>query len=213
MGTAVRILILLIGLGGPLYWLVIRRWMGTWGATDAEISKPLPGDDLVPNAHSVVTHAITINAPPSAVWPWLLQLGQERGGFYSYQRLENLIGCDIHNVYAIDPALQIRETGERVSLGAPEGFPHYIVNAIANEHALVLYGEDPALRTTWQFVVEHAGTNETRLLVRSRFHRSPGFGAWLAYAVVVPPAHFIMEHRMMLTIKRLAESTRTPLPA
>lgn len=212
MGTTIGILALLVSLSG-FYWLIIRRWMETWGATDAEIQQSLPGDALVPEAHSTVTHAITVDAPPSAVWPWLLQLGQERGGFYSYQRLENLIGCEIHNVYQIDPDLQIRKAGERVSLGAPETYPFYIVETIEPEHALVLLGEDPALRTTWQFVLEGAGSGQTRLLVRSRFSRSPGLGAWLAYAVLVPPAHFIMEHRMMKTIKQLAESMCAPVHA
>lgn len=202
-----------VGLFGLVHWAIIRPWMATWGASSAEQSTPLPGDALVPDADSVVTHALTINAPPSAVWPWLLQLGQERGGFYSYQRLENLIGCEIHNVYHIDPDLQITEVGERVSLGAPEGFPFYTVNAIEPGRALVLYGEDSALRTTWQFVLEPVGAGQTRLLIRSRFSRSPGLGPWLTYGVLMPPAHFIMERQMMRTIKRLAESTRVTVPA
>lgn len=205
--------VIVLGLVAALYWRVIRHWMANWGATEAECVMPLPGDELVPEPQSIVTHAITINAPPSAVWPWLLQFGQERGGFYSYQRLENLIGCDIHNFYQIDPDRQITAIGERVSLGATDQFPHYIVNAIEPEHALVLLGEDDDLRTTWQYVLEPAGTDQTRLLIRSRFSRSPGLGPWLVYGVLMPPAHFIMEHKMMRTIKRLAESTGVAVPA
>jgi hypothetical protein len=196
-----------------LYRLVAEPWMATWGATEKEQAMPLPGDELVPEPQSTVTHAITIDAPSSAVWPWLLQLGQERGGFYSYQRLENLIGCEIHNLYEIDPDLQITEIGERVSLGATDNYPHYIVNAIEPGRSLVLLGEDSDLRTTWQYVLEPAGADRTRLLIRSRFERSPGFGPWLVYGVLMPPAHFIMERKMMRTIKRLAESTGVAVPA
>lgn len=213
MGIAIITVLLAVSLLGPLYWLVIRRWMASWGATDAELVKPLPGDELVPDAQSVVTHTITIDAPPGAVWPWLLQLGQERGGFYSYQRLENLIGCQIHNVYQIDPELQITAVGERVSLGATDDYPHYIVNAIERGRALVLLGEDPTLRTTWQYVLEPTGSGQTRLLIRSRFARSPGFSTWLIYGVIMPPLHFIMERQMMRTVKRLAESTGVPVLA
>ena len=210
MGIVIGTSAIVLSLFGSLYWLVIRHWMATWGATDAELALSLPGDELVPDPQSIVTHAIAIDAPPSAVWPWLLQLGQERGGFYSYQRLENMIGCEIHNVYQIDPDLQITEVGERVSVGATDNYPHYTVNAIEPGRALVLLGEDDDLRTTWQYVLESAGTGQTRLLIRSLFARSPGFGPWLVYGVLMPPAHFIMEQKMMRTIKHLAESTGSP---
>lgn len=74
-----------------------RLWYNRWGATAEECEKALPGDELVPHPRIASTRAITIQAPPAAVWPWLVQMGQGRGGLYSYDGLENLIGCDIHS--------------------------------------------------------------------------------------------------------------------
>src|SRR5689334_13524236 len=76
------------------YTFLIRPWHLRWGATDAEAQEPMPGDDVVPNPKHAATHAITINAPVADVWPWLVQMGQNKGGFYSYSVLENLVGCD-----------------------------------------------------------------------------------------------------------------------
>jgi hypothetical protein len=75
-----------------LYLLVVRPWHLRWGATDAEVRQPLPGDELVPESKLVATRAISIRAPASQVWPWLVQLGQGRAGLYSYEWLENLAG-------------------------------------------------------------------------------------------------------------------------
>src|SRR5215207_10405172 len=95
---------------------VLHRWRTRWGATPEEIRRPLLGDVLVSSPDWSYTHAITIDAPRSAVWPWLLQLGQGRGGFYSYEALENLIGCDIHNVPELRPALQDLHEGDVVRM-------------------------------------------------------------------------------------------------
>ena len=98
---------------------VLHRWRTHWGATDAEVYRPLPGDDLVPRPDWSYTHAITIHAPRAAVWRWLVQLGQGRGGFYSYEPLENLVGCGIHNVREIRPELQRLQKGDVIFLHKP----------------------------------------------------------------------------------------------
>src|SRR5918994_2327372 len=85
---------------------VLHGWRTHWGATDDEVGRPMPGDDLVQAPAWSYNHAIAIRAPRSAVWPWLVQLGQQRGGFYSYEGLENLVGCDIQNVLEFRPELQ-----------------------------------------------------------------------------------------------------------
>src|SRR5438105_9916634 len=88
----------------------------TWGATDQEVGDPLAGDDLISNADMVATRAIAIRASADQVWPWIVQLGQGRGGFYSYDFLENLVGCDIHSADRIATEWQDVEVGDEVRL-------------------------------------------------------------------------------------------------
>jgi hypothetical protein len=92
----------------------LRLWRTKWGATDAEIHRSLPGDDLVPHSKWGWTHAITICASAAEVWPWLMQMGQDRGGLYSYEWLENRVGCDIHNADRIIPEFQHLEVTTRL---------------------------------------------------------------------------------------------------
>jgi hypothetical protein len=93
-----------------------------WGATGEEVAARLPGDKISPDAAAQVTHAITINAPPQCVWPWILQIGQDRGGFYSYTSLENMAGCEMHNVRRIVPEWQNRAAGDIVWFATPRHF-------------------------------------------------------------------------------------------
>jgi hypothetical protein len=96
--------------------LLVRRASLRWGATDDELGMTLDGDDLLPNPDLTSTRAISIAAPRSAVWPWIAQLGQNRGGFYTYDWLENLAGVEIHSTDTIEPELQIRSVGDDVNL-------------------------------------------------------------------------------------------------
>ena len=102
--------------------LIVRPWHTRWRATSQDVRKRLPGDELVPNPTLESTRAITIRAPAEEVWRWLVQLGQDRGGFYSYDRLENLAGADIHNVDWIVPQMQHLKVGDFVPM-APVGQP------------------------------------------------------------------------------------------
>ena len=99
------------------YRYVVQPWHKTWGATEEEAQKPLPGDEFVPDPAYMTTRAITIEAPPEDVWPWLVQVGQDRGGFYSYEWLENIFGLDIHNADEIISEWQNLEVGDIVRLG------------------------------------------------------------------------------------------------
>jgi hypothetical protein len=111
---------LVLGAAFPwAYALVIRPWHLRWGATDEEVEKPLPGDELVPEPVIESTRAITVHAPVEAVWPWLAQLGQDRGGFYSYEWLENLAGAWMRNALSIHPEWQHREVGRPCSCTPP----------------------------------------------------------------------------------------------
>src|SRR3979411_1439588 len=111
-----RYLAALTVIGGPVaaYPLFARRRQLRWGATDTESEEQLPGDDLIGNADISATRAITVRASADEVWPWIAQLGQGRGGFYSYDFLENLVGCDIHSADRIVPEWQDVEVGDEV---------------------------------------------------------------------------------------------------
>ena len=110
-----------------LSWL-IRPWYSRWGAPKGEADRPLPGDEIVPQPTLEVTRAITIQAKPEQIWAWLAQIGQEKGGLYTYQRLENLAGCRIHNAQQIEPQWQNPQPGDNVRLG-PKGYPLFRITA------------------------------------------------------------------------------------
>ena len=178
----------------------------------------LPGDDLVPDPAFASTRAITIGVPAEAVWPWLVQIGQGRGGFYSYSWLENLVGADIHNADRIVSAWQDMRVGHTVRMAPPERFGGHgraIVMMLEPGRALVLGPamESPEARQaavqtgagTWAFILDPIDAQTTRLIVRTRSH------AWEAPQVVFhlyDLAHFIMERKMMQGIKQRAERAR-----
>jgi hypothetical protein len=187
-----------------------RPWYLRWGATDQELNGPLPGDDLVAHPRQQATRALTIQAPAAKVWPWLAQIGQGRGGFYSYTWLENLIGCDIHNADRILPECQQIAAGDRIRLG-PEGYPYYTIAAVEPERALVLRAGDPVadpapIDETWTFVLDPLGADACRLIARNRRDHPASLANWLVWQVLVEPLHFVMEHRMLLGVRQRAEA-------
>ncbi|WP_254521437.1 hypothetical protein [Natrinema caseinilyticum] len=201
------------------YHFVLRPLHRRWGTTDGEARAALPGDDLLPDATDQVTHAIEIDASAEAVWPWLVQLGQDRGGFYSYDWLENAVGADIHNADRIVPEYQDLVEGDIVRL-APEDYPGSSpesapeVALLESGRALVLRppGESPAW--TWAFVLESVDEGTTRLLARMRSNpRRSTIGPFasvpalqrVANYLFWEPAHFVMERGMLRGIKRRAE--------
>ncbi len=159
-----------------------------WGATDVEVGKPLPGDELVPHPVMASTRAVTINAPAEAIWPWLVQIGVGRGGWYSYDWLENLAGLHIHSAERIHPEWQDLQVGDIVPMD-PEGYGATVV-AIEPNRALVMenYGA---------FVLEAIDATTTRLIVRMRV---PGGWPAAMHLLLVEIPHFIMERRMLLGI-------------
>ena len=179
-----------LALGGALV-LVSRST-----ATAAERAAALPGDALVPAPPITTTRAISIVTPPTAVGPWIAQLGQGRGGFYSHAWLENLIGCRIQNAAVIHPEWQSLAEGDEIRMH-PEA-PPLVVREVRPPQALVL-GE-PGVQS-WAFVLEDAGAGRTRLLVRSR--GSFGLPRWLA--PLLEPGHAVMERAMLRGIRDRAE--------
>jgi hypothetical protein len=190
---------------GIVYWFGLRPWHIRWGATEAEIDRLLPGDEIVPLPRKWSTRAISIEAPAEAVWPWIVQIGQGRGGLYSYDWLENLAGCNIHSADRIIPELQHLRAGDNVRLG-PEGYPAYPVAAVESGRALVLGGDDAQLGShSWVFFLEPIDERTTRLIVRSRDSYPPTLGSFVIWRVITEPLHFVMERKMLLGIKRRAE--------
>jgi hypothetical protein len=191
---------------GMAYWLGLRSWHIRWGATDDEVARPLPGDEIVPRRRNWSTRAITIAAPAEYVWPWIAQIGQGRGGLYSYDWLENLAGCDIHSTNQIIPEFQYLEVGDVIRLG-PEGYPAYPVAAVEPGRALVLGGDDPELGPhSWAFVLEPIDDRTTRLIVRSCGDYPPTLANFVIWRVLTEPLHFVMERKMLLGIKQRAEA-------
>ena len=134
-------------LAALVYYFVLRPRCLRWGATDEEIGRDLPGDELLPDPVGYVTRGITINTSPVNVWLWLVQMGQGRGGFYSYDWLENLFGLDIHNADRIVPEWQELAVGDIVRMHPNGGS---MVAAVEPYRALVLYTN--ALTQTGQAV-------------------------------------------------------------
>ncbi|MDX6578512.1 MAG: hypothetical protein QOJ47_61, partial [Gaiellales bacterium] len=136
--------------------LVRGRYL-RWGATDGETRATLPGDDLIPGADIIATRAISIASAAERVWPWIAQLGQGRGGFYSYDFLENLVGCDIHGADRIVPEWQGITVGDEVRLHPEVGLR---VVELEPGHAMVIRGGvpmgpiAPPYDFTWAFVIE-----------------------------------------------------------
>lgn len=210
-GRARRMLawaLIVTGTIGYAYAALARPWHLRWGATAAEVAAPLPGDELAPGAAVVSTRAITIDAPPEAIWPWLAQLGQGRGGFYSYELIENLLGCAIENADAVVPAWQSPAPGDLVKLAPDPGAPPaYVVAQVVPGRALVLghragLSADPGAPwgDTWQFVIEPLNAGSSRLIVRTRGRGEP---AWVFQAI--EPGVFLMEQGMLRGIKSRAE--------
>ncbi|HET9221416.1 MAG TPA: hypothetical protein VFO07_02875, partial [Roseiflexaceae bacterium] len=180
-----------------VYLGMLWPWMVRWGATDAELTMSLPGDEIAPVATS--TRAITIDAPTSEVWQWLVQVGQDRAAFYSYDWLENLAGVDYHNADRIHPEWQQLAPGELVK-GSPDGYlgmpaVGWRPPIVQPERALYLWGP---------ILLEPIDDHTTRLIVRSRGALvSPIVRA--ATTALYDPAHFVMERGMLLGIKARAE--------
>jgi hypothetical protein len=201
-----------------VYVFLFRPWHRRWGATDQEVAGRMPGDEMVPGANLQATRAITIQAPPEAVWPWLVQLGQGRGGFYSYDLLENMMGLDIQSAIRIRPELQGLQEGDRISL-EPGGGGYAVAELEPNRH-LVLFTEgageselDEVFRkanaaSTWTFLLEALDDGEcTRLCVRWRA-RWDLLSSPMSFliGVMLDPIEFVMERKMLRGIKQRAEA-------
>lgn len=183
----------------------MRRWRNQWGATADEIQRALPCDELIPEPRWSSTRGITIAAPPEAVWPWLMQMGDGRGGLYSYQSLENLAGCKMNNRIEIVPELQGLKIGDGIKLH--DKIPALPVIHLVPHRALVIGG--PAVDgvgATWGWYLTPTGVGSTRLVERWRTVYPLTTAGRLGYGqLFVAPISFVMSRKMLLGIKARAE--------
>ena len=189
-----------------LYTRIVRPWMYSWGAYPDELNAMLPGDELVSATTPRSTRGVTIDAPVEQVWPWLAQIGEDRGGFYSYDWLERLIGADIHNTNAIHPEWQELQVGDPVWLARRYGpMARQVVAAVAPKSHLVLMSEPDFDRVSrgdkahgsWAFCLVPQGPR-TRLLAR-------GCGGAVGNAPFDIP-QFVMEQKMLRGIRDRAQA-------
>lgn len=187
---------------------LLRAWTLHFGATEAELDAELPGDDLLEHAGLVATRAVTIDAAPEDVWRWVVQLGQGRGGFYSYDWLENLVGCDVQSTETIEERWQQLTPGDLVHLHPKVALE--VAEAIPARALVLRSVQDPdqppaPYQYTWAFALRRSRGGTTRLVVRERYSYRSGWSA----AVAEPTAalSFVMTEKMLRGIRDRAERT------
>lgn len=208
--------------GGAALLYAARRYYRNWGTTKAECRRRLPGDELVRSPALQSTEGILIDAPVRAVWPWLMQLGEDRAGFYTYESLESLLSRDYHGDHAIRPEWQRLEPGDPVRLAPPgwlgrRGGVLLRVASVVDKQSIVLCGTPPEFpwEAVWSFHLEPHWDDQCRLLVRTRAGlRHPG---QVFVTEAAGPVVSLTVRGMLLGIKERAEATpvatRTPEPA
>jgi len=202
---------------GLAYHLGLRHWCLRWGTTASEAHATLPGDTLFPVYRGEATHAITIQAPPEKIWPWLMQIGQDRSGFYSYTFLENAFTCDMPKVEHLVPEWKPRAQGETVWFCNPIRFNGQgkMVSAVVEpDHAFAMVSPNDwkrlqsggrAQEAFWSFTLQPVDSGHTRLIARVRGGTPPTLASRMLDRLFWEPAHFVMEQKMLRTIRDLSE--------
>lgn len=188
-------------LGPAAYLLFFRSRCLNWGARADEVTAKLPGDELLPDPGLVTTRAITIHAPAGAIWPWLAQMGSGRGGAYSYDWIENLLGLNMHSAEEILPEYQDIKAGDELPLGGHS--PVMRVEVADPPRALAVRSTDQDW--AWIFALLPEG-DSTRLISRNRIAtKALSPASRLFYLLFMEPGSLVMERKMLLGIKRRAE--------
>jgi len=188
------------------YILVARPRQLRWGASAQECEASLPGDDLITSPDLVATRAVTVQTSVGRVWPWIAQMGQGRGGFYSYDFVENLAGCDIHSADRIVAEWQDIKIGDEIKLAPAVGLE---VTALEPGRSLVLRGGVPMGNTpppydfTWAWVLRDEPGGTARLLVRERYAYTRPWARFLVEPVEA--VSFVMTDKMLRGIRDRAE--------
>ncbi len=188
-----------------------------WGATRGEVRKPIAGDDIVPHAKGQTTHAVTISAAAEDVWPWLVQMGYHRAGWYTYPWVDRYLWhIDNPSAARIVPELQDLSIDDLVPDGEP-GTAFYRVAVIEAPHALVLHSTSHVPQPlrgrmtvdwTWAYELRRVDSKTTRLVLRVRATFEPW---WMRsiYDGLIVPSDFIMARSMLRGIARRAEGRQS----
>jgi hypothetical protein len=188
-----------------VYWFPVRRWVRRWGTNDEDLARVMAGDSIIANPTHSATHALTVDASPEDIWPWLVQMGYRRGGLYSYDWLDRLFGyLDRPSANRVLPEFQRLSVDDVIPLGRGKGFR---VTAIESHRALVLSGTSDGFQWVWQFGLYPLDDGRTRLVSRGTQRFANTVGTWL-FMRVMEPAAFIMTRRMLLGLKQRAEGLR-----
>jgi hypothetical protein len=193
------------------------QWLGrTYGATRAERRRPLPGDQLCADPQIGTTHAVTIDAPPERVWPWLVQMGWGRGQWYTARWVDRLLFPNNGpSAETLVPAWQQLAVGDRILDGPPEAHCAFVVDDLDRPRHLVLHSREhlppdwadrfgASIDWTWVFVLERVEGDRTRFLFRTRVRLRPGWVAASYWALIVP-ADYVMSRQMLRGVKARAE--------
>lgn len=182
------------------YFLAYRPWQMRWGATDDEVASVMPGDDLVRGRRWRATRAVPVEALPAHIWPWLVQMGAGRAGWYSYDRLDN---GGVPSAREIRPELQSTEVGDRMrfTAGSADAF---VVAHLAEEREMVLVNRDADGVVVATFTVRPLGQGRSRLVHRVQFEVRPRLRT-LPWVVLMDAGDFVMSRRMLLGIRERAE--------
>lgn len=215
-----KLTVLLEGLEGialivvcTVLWRVLRYFLQNMGATQEERDKEWPGDALHEHIDHASTRAIDIDAAPEQIWPWIVQIGRDKAGFYSYELVENLAGFRVTNREVVLPQYQTLREGEYVSLH-PSGEGVYVGMVKPYEYLVFRTWESeswieekrPTSKGTWSLYIVKAGERKSRLIIRScKESLRPDFVQVILTLLFMDPVDFVMETKMMRTIKRLAE--------
>jgi hypothetical protein len=184
------------------YLLFVGPWQRRWGATDEEVQRAMPGDEEVERPSMNATRAVTINARPEEIWPWIVQIGTGRAGWYSYDWIENLMGLDVSSTERVIPEFQDLEVGDTIPLAPGLEIP---VKVIKPNVTLLLVGHDPVVGdASWVFGLYPIDEQHTRLVTRT-LNRWPMTPGGILSLLFTEPGSFLMVRKMLLGIKQRAE--------
>lgn len=199
------LIVIIIGFGtvvGIIF--LLRPWHLRWGATDDEIKRSMPGDEILENPTYKTTRAITIDAPVSDVWPWLVQMGYRRGGMYTYDTIDRIMGIlDEPSADRILPEFQQLEVGDVIPMGSGPDWP---VKSIEHESSLVVFIDMPSMKFSWCWELQGINRTQTRLILRIRTLIAKVNPLMIPFFHLIDFGSFLMTRRHLLGIKERVEA-------